>query len=123
MEGESRGGGSRHARRVIIRCPTTGHPVRTGLNMREDAFDMRELVNKTFHCPDCGEAHTWSRADAWLEDDPTRPLGLRFGLRSRWHYRRLPGALTSFGHNPPRPPSARSSRTADAARGPQIAAW
>jgi hypothetical protein len=56
-------------RKVMIRCPDTGRPVHTGLDMRQELFESHELADRRVHCPLCGHTHTWSKQEAWLEDE------------------------------------------------------
>jgi hypothetical protein len=54
--------------RVMIRCPVTGNPVPTGMNVTSlDGVTMRD--NVLGNCPECGRDHVWSGEDAFLEDD------------------------------------------------------
>jgi len=54
--------------RVMITCPETGNPVPTGFDMDEGSFEGSTLTDNTFSpCPECGQAHTWSKEDAYLE--------------------------------------------------------
>jgi endogenous inhibitor of DNA gyrase (YacG/DUF329 family) len=54
--------------RLMIRCPQTGKPVFTGMDMPPAAFDRATLESNTVRCPHCGEPHTWQKADAYLEE-------------------------------------------------------
>lgn len=55
--------------RVMIVCPTTGGPVWTGMDVAQKTFEREQLGNNQFgSCPECGEAHTWSKEDAYLEE-------------------------------------------------------
>jgi hypothetical protein len=52
--------------RILIRCPTLGKAVPTGLTT--DAIKFHSLDFKlTLRCPACNNDHDWSRADAWIE--------------------------------------------------------
>jgi endogenous inhibitor of DNA gyrase (YacG/DUF329 family) len=52
----------------MITCPETGNPVPTGFDMDEGSFEGSTLTDNTFSpCPECGQAHTWSKEDAYLE--------------------------------------------------------
>jgi len=58
---------SDHARPIVIRCPTTGGFVTTGIAMDAGSFASCSLSNNTVGpCPHCGGSHTWSKADAFL---------------------------------------------------------
>lgn len=53
---------------VLINCPHTGRPVFTGVKLPDALLKSSnvELGTHRFHCPCCGEAHEWSKADAYL---------------------------------------------------------
>ncbi|HZZ87890.1 MAG TPA: hypothetical protein VFE13_06090 [Caulobacteraceae bacterium] len=53
--------------RVLITCPKLGIPVHTVHRMRAPAFEALRGEFR-FRCDRCGEIHTWTREDAWLED-------------------------------------------------------
>jgi hypothetical protein len=65
--------------RIMIKCPKTGKAVPTGVILEEVAFEAALLPNSSFGpCPECGEMHSWSKEDAFFEDDlfaTTLPLG------------------------------------------------
>lgn len=53
--------------RVMIKCPTTGEPVSTGMDM--DSLEGVSLSNNTLRdCPECGQDHVWQGSDAFLEE-------------------------------------------------------
>lgn len=55
---------------VMIKCPTTGKPVPTGIGMDKGSFEGSSLTDNTVaSCPHCGADHTWSKSDAYLEGD------------------------------------------------------
>jgi hypothetical protein len=52
---------------VVIKCPTTGQIVPTGLAMDPDTFRNAILEgNGLGNCPACGGNHVWSKSDAFL---------------------------------------------------------
>jgi hypothetical protein len=51
---------------VMIRCPSTGHAVSTGIEM--PSMDRLPTVVGTMVCSACGGMHEWTRADAWLAE-------------------------------------------------------
>ena len=51
---------------VMIKCPTTGKPIATGL--ATESLDAEPLRDEVVSCPECGEDHVWQREDAYLED-------------------------------------------------------
>ncbi|MCC6651283.1 MAG: hypothetical protein IT348_09075 [Candidatus Eisenbacteria bacterium] len=52
---------------VKIKCPKTGRDVPTGIVMDLDTFQSVTFTNNSVSCPYCGEAHVWSKPDAFLE--------------------------------------------------------
>lgn len=56
---------------VMIKCPVTGKPVPTGFGMDRATFDnpTNQFTNNNVGCPHCGQTHTWSKPDAWVEGD------------------------------------------------------
>jgi len=53
---------------VMIRCPSTGNEISTGMAMDQASFDSSDLTdNIVGGCPECGSRHTWSKKDAFLE--------------------------------------------------------
>jgi hypothetical protein len=52
---------------VLIRCPIRGEPVYTGLDMDPDEFEATEFSMSLRKCSLCGDRHTWTKADAWLQ--------------------------------------------------------
>ena len=56
---------------VMIRCPETGKALPTDLVMTKSQFETSTLENNTVNCPHCGQNHTWSKDDVWLEAGQT----------------------------------------------------
>ena len=57
--------------RVMIKCPQTGETVDTGVEMDREIWDSpaATLSSKRLdECPACGEEHTFSQREAFLED-------------------------------------------------------
>ena len=54
--------------RVMIRCAESGEGVPTGLTTDSDSWRAGNLSAQTVTCPLCGNEHTWSAKDAWIED-------------------------------------------------------
>ena len=52
--------------RLLITCPQTGEAVGTVLRLRPSALEALRGEYR-FRCARCGQIHTWSRDDAWLE--------------------------------------------------------
>ena len=54
---------------VTIKCPKTGQSLSTGISMDKGSFESSTLSNNSVGpCPHCGAMHTWSKADATVED-------------------------------------------------------
>ena len=51
---------------VLIKCPETGKTVSTMLRMKPTELDSL-AGPRAFRCPKCGQIHSWTKADAWLE--------------------------------------------------------
>jgi hypothetical protein len=52
---------------VMIRCTESGEGVPAGLRVDAISFKTGNLTD-TVRCPHCGQEHTWSTKDAWIED-------------------------------------------------------
>ena len=55
-------------RRVMIRCAESGEGVPAGMRIDAASFETGNLSEQMVRCPHCGQVHTWSAEDAWLED-------------------------------------------------------
>ena len=53
---------------LLIRCPHTGRPISTGIELAPDAFDSLPDVLSYLTCPECGLQHAWWTREAWLEE-------------------------------------------------------
>ena len=53
---------------VMIRCPSSGQAVPTGIEVEEQTFKQLPNVASGMRCSACGGHHVWQKADAWLED-------------------------------------------------------
>jgi endogenous inhibitor of DNA gyrase (YacG/DUF329 family) len=53
---------------LYIKCPTTGKPVPTGINVPKN-FDRSGLSQNSTQCPHCKKMHTWNGHDAFFLDD------------------------------------------------------
>ena len=51
---------------VLINCPTTGKPVKTGMFMNRQLFRKEVFDNREVKCPHCGKIHVWSKKDSHL---------------------------------------------------------
>ncbi|HWL30876.1 MAG TPA: hypothetical protein VNQ50_01980 [Xanthobacteraceae bacterium] len=52
---------------VTIRCPRTGRSVSTEIETEPSDFSRLPAVVARMRCPLCGEEHTWTASEAWLE--------------------------------------------------------
>jgi hypothetical protein len=55
-----------HATVVMVRCPTTGRELSTGLEMDAATFERLPDIRSQIKCPVCNLDHTWSTREAWL---------------------------------------------------------
>jgi len=55
--------------KVMIKCPTTGKLVPTGVEMDQASFETAQLADNGIRCPACGESHVWNKEDAQLVND------------------------------------------------------
>ena len=53
---------------VMIRCPVTGQAISTQIETEPAVFSTLPQVEAQTLCPICGQRHTWTRHDAWLQD-------------------------------------------------------
>ena len=56
----------RHVRVVMVRCPSTGRELSTGVEMDEETFQHLSDIRSQMTCPICGIDHIWSTREAWL---------------------------------------------------------
>lgn len=56
--------------RVMIRCPKTGKPAFTGMDMPKETVESDDITmsGNSFQCDRCGQMHTWDMKDAWVAD-------------------------------------------------------
>ncbi len=52
---------------VMIKCPTTGKDVSTGMSMDQQSFQTATLSNNSVRCSACGKDHVWNKKDAFLK--------------------------------------------------------
>jgi len=53
---------------IMIRCATSGRPVRTGLTTQIVIFEsIKDDVSMPLRCPACDKVHEWSGKDAWAD--------------------------------------------------------
>jgi hypothetical protein len=56
---------------VMIKCPSNGSAVSTGIELEEQTFIQLPNVGSEMRCPACGGHHIWKKGDAWLSDGST----------------------------------------------------
>ncbi len=54
--------------KILIKCPSTGDSVPTGVTMDSRSFLSSDLGHNSVQCASCQKFHTWSKADAFLGD-------------------------------------------------------
>jgi hypothetical protein len=55
---------------VMIRCPITGEPASTAIEVEPSVFRKLPKMSARMVCPVCGQEHVWATASAWLADEP-----------------------------------------------------
>lgn len=59
--------------RVMFRCPATGKPVYTGIDMDKKSFDAATFQGQIFGpCPECQNNHQWDKKNAYLEEEENK---------------------------------------------------
>ena len=53
---------------ILIKCPTTGRAVSTGIEIDGETFKILPDVGVETKCPACAGTHIWRKSDAWLSD-------------------------------------------------------
>lgn len=53
---------------MMIRCPHTGEPVATGIDVDAATFIALPDVLSHSHCPHCNLEHSWWKHEAWIEE-------------------------------------------------------
>ena len=56
----------RHVHVVMVKCPSTGRELSTGVEMDEETFQHLSDISSQMRCPICGIDHIWSTREAWL---------------------------------------------------------
>jgi DNA-directed RNA polymerase subunit RPC12/RpoP len=51
---------------IMIYCPRTRKPVKTGISMNSQLFRNATIEGREVRCPHCGHIHVWSKKDAHL---------------------------------------------------------
>jgi hypothetical protein len=55
-----------HASVLMVRCPTTGRELSTGVEMDDATFERLPHIRSRLNCPLCRADHNWSTREAWL---------------------------------------------------------
>jgi hypothetical protein len=55
---------------VMVRCPTTGRELSTGIEMDTATFERLPEIHSEIECPICRHDHIWSTREAWLGNPP-----------------------------------------------------
>ena len=58
----------RHVSVVMVRCPTTGRELSTGIEMVAATFEQLPDIRSKITCPICRLEHIWSTREAWLDN-------------------------------------------------------
>jgi hypothetical protein len=58
---------------VMIRCPTTGRDIPTGIVMDRESFRATPVFFAQVDCPICRTKHEWFAKEAWVRDAEPRP--------------------------------------------------
>jgi hypothetical protein len=53
---------------VMIRCPTTGREVSTGIEVDRPRFECSPVFFAQTFCPFCRAEHQWFAKDAWVKE-------------------------------------------------------
>ena len=53
---------------VMIRCPTTGRAISTGIETDALSFNRTPVFIAHTWCPLCNTDHEWFAADAWISE-------------------------------------------------------
>ena len=51
---------------VMIKCPTAGRWVSTGIDIEPAAFARMPDVPAKMRCPECGREHVWTKQEAMI---------------------------------------------------------
>jgi hypothetical protein len=54
---------------IMIRCPTLGTAVPTGLTTEKIKFESLSGVMIPLRCPACMKLHQWQQKQAWVEKE------------------------------------------------------
>ena len=58
---------------VMVRCPTTGHDIPTGIVTDRKSFAATPVFFARVRCPICRAEHEWFAREAWVCDADPAP--------------------------------------------------
>jgi hypothetical protein len=59
---------------LMITCPRKQRPIPTNRSLTAEGFAAADLgANRTGPCPHCGEAHVWTKDDAYFAGSAPKP--------------------------------------------------
>ena len=53
---------------VMIRCPTTGRQIPTGIEIDQSSFNSTPVFFAQTYCPLCRATHRWFAKEAWVQE-------------------------------------------------------
>ena len=53
---------------LMIRCPTTGHAISTGIAVDRESFSATPVFYSQAFCPFCRTEHEWFAKEAWVDE-------------------------------------------------------
>jgi hypothetical protein len=54
---------------LLIKCPHTGRPISTGIEVDRKSFLSLPDTLSYLTCTECGLVHAWWTREAWLEEE------------------------------------------------------
>jgi hypothetical protein len=58
---------------VMIKCPQTGRPIPTGIEIDRERFRCSPVFFSRTHCPVCRTDHAWFAREAWVREPAAQP--------------------------------------------------
>jgi hypothetical protein len=55
--------------KIVVVCPYTAKSISTGIETEPEVLSHLPNIQSTVQCPECGEMHFWSPADAFVADE------------------------------------------------------
>lgn len=53
---------------IMIKCPETGKPLKTGVETTKLIFEAHTYRGHAVSCPHCRKVHAWDKKKAYLQD-------------------------------------------------------